>query len=225
VHVSLLSLRCDELSSDLQPIVGPRTGQTPARAALDRARYLGEKLAEPQCWGELDAGGQKLVEWLTAVLDVLDEDPPPRGAVLHLLLNRYEREAQRVLWRKSLGETSYLVNLLAKDEPRIVLNLLSELHNDSTSRSLRDALDQLQTDDPRQFFAAVRRCIVEALRECGDRYNLPCTESVDAGSVVARMIERSSRLLALGQELESLPGPEISDVLLGSRHESAYYAR
>ena len=54
-----------------------------------------------------------------------------------------------------------------------------------------------------------------ALRECGDRYNLPYTESVDAGNVVARMIERSSRLLALGQELESLPGPEISDVLLG----------
>lgn len=216
VHVSLLSLRSEGLASDLEPIVGPRTGQTSARSALDRARYLGEKLAEPECWDELDAGGRKLVEWLTAVLDVLDEDPPPRGAVLHLLLNRYEREAQRVLRREPLGETSYLANLLAKDEPRIVLNLLSELRRDSTSRSLRDALDQLQTDDPRQLFASVRRCIVEALRECGDRYNLPCIESVDAGSVLARMIERSSRLLALGKELESLPGPQISDVLLGA---------
>jgi hypothetical protein len=214
VHVSLLSLRSEASGSDLEPIVGPRTGQTPVRAALDRARYLGEKLAEPQCWDELDAAGQKLVEWLTAVLNVLDEDPPPRGAVLHLLLNRYEREAQRVLRREAMSETSYLANLLAKDEHRIVLNLLSELHRDSTSRSLRDALDHLQTDDPRQFFAAGRRCIVEALSECGDRHNLPCTDSVDAGSVVARMIERSSRLLALGQELESLPGPEFSDVLL-----------
>jgi hypothetical protein len=216
VHVSLLSLRSEELSSDLEPIIGPRTGQTPARVALDRARYLGEKLVEPQCWAELDAGGQKLVEWLTAVVDFLDKDPPPRGAVLHLLLNRYEREADRVLRRESLGETSYLTSLLAKDEPRIVLNLLSELHRDSTSRSLRDALDHLQTDDPHQFFAAVRRCILGALRECGGRYDLPYTESVDAGNVVARMIERSSRLLALGQELESLPGPEISDVLLGA---------
>lgn len=216
VHVSLLSRRSEELSSDLEPLVGPRTGQTPARVALDRARYLGEKLVEPQCWDELDAGGQKLVEWLNAVLDFLDkDDPPPRGAVLHLLLNRYQREAERVLRRESLGETSYLTNLLAKDEPRIVLNLLSELHLDSTSRSLRDAIDHLQTDDPHQFFAAVRRCIVVALRECGGRYNLPSAESVDAGSVVARMIERSSRLLALGQELESLPGPEIFDVLLG----------
>jgi hypothetical protein len=209
VHVSLLSLRSEEPGSDLEPIIGPRTGQTPARAALDRARYLGEKLAEPQCWYELDAAGQKLVEWLTAVLDFLDEDPPPRGAVLHLLLNRYEREAQRVLRREALSETSYLATLLAKDEPQITLKLLSELHRDSTSRSLRNALDQLPTDDPRQFFAAVRRCIVEALRECGDRYNLPCTESVDACSVVTRMIERSSRLLALGQELESLPGPSL----------------
>lgn len=215
VHVSLLSLRSEELASDLEPIVGSRTGQTPARAALDRARYLGEKLAEPQCWSELDGGGQKLVEWLTAILDVLDENPPPQGAVLHLLLNRYEREAQRLLRRKSLGETSYLAKLLANDESRIVLNLLSKLHCDSTSRSLRDALDQLQTDDPHQFFASVRRCIVEALRECGERYSLPCTESVDAGSVVARMIERSSRLLALGEELESLPGAEVSDILLG----------
>jgi hypothetical protein len=217
VHVSLLSLRSEEAASDLEPIVGPRTRQeTPARAALDRARYLGEKLAEPPCSDELDAGGAKLVEWLTAVLDFLDEDPPPCGAVLHLLLNRYEREARRVRRSDTLGETSYLAALLAKDEPRIVLDLLSKLQCDSTSRRLRKALDQLKTDDPHQLFAEVRRCIVEALRKCGNRCSLPRTDAVDADAVIARMIERSSRLLALGQELESLPGPELSDALLGS---------
>jgi len=36
------------------------------------------------------------MEWLLAVLDILDPAPPPRGAYMHLLLDRYQREAAMV---------------------------------------------------------------------------------------------------------------------------------
>jgi hypothetical protein len=217
VHISLLSLCSEERSAELEALYGPRMGQTPVRSALDRAHYLGEKLTEERCWEELDEGGRRLVEWLLAILGALEKDSPPRGAVLHLLLNRYEREGQRVARKEHVGEVSYLAEVLAQDEPRIILRLLEDLRLDPTASQLRKSLAWVKTRDPHARFVEVRGCILQTLRSLGDRYSLPEVDSVDGAAVVSRMIERSSRLLVLGEELETLEGPEISALLMQSR--------
>src|SRR5262249_54308183 len=64
--------------------------------ATARARYLGEQLKGP-LWDELGAGGKRFVEWFDDVLDAVDPSPPPAGARVHLLFDRYAREAREIL--------------------------------------------------------------------------------------------------------------------------------
>jgi hypothetical protein len=73
---------------------GPLHGLDPAgqaRRSLDRAHYLRQQLA--RCEECLGFAGRLFVRWLGEVLRVLDPEPPPQGAYVHLLLDLYEREA------------------------------------------------------------------------------------------------------------------------------------
>jgi hypothetical protein len=93
--VALLATVAENQGDDMADEYGPQ-GEgwriTSRRAALARAHYLGEQLRGAGA-GELGDAGTKLVEWLGSVLEILDPAPPPPGSYMHLLLDRYAREA------------------------------------------------------------------------------------------------------------------------------------
>lgn len=96
VHLALLAMIAEERATELEKVYGPKLGKPGminSRKAMERAHFLGEKIKE-SCWDELGLAGKRLIEWLISVLNVLDPDPPPKGAYIHLLLDRYRGEAQ-----------------------------------------------------------------------------------------------------------------------------------
>jgi len=96
VHLALLSTMAEERAPELEKAYGPASGKPgmiDSRRAMERARFLGEQIKE-LCWQELGLAGKRLIEWLISVLNALDSQPPPRGAYIHLLLDRYRGEAQ-----------------------------------------------------------------------------------------------------------------------------------
>jgi hypothetical protein len=95
VHLALLSTVAEQRAPELEQKYGPRRAIIESRRAMDRAHYLYEQIRE-SCWLELGLAGQRLVEWLGSVLNALDPSPPPTGSYIHLLLDRYQREANRV---------------------------------------------------------------------------------------------------------------------------------
>jgi len=60
------------------------------RQNLDRAEYLVHQLHLNQAW--LGPAGVYWGKWLASVLEILDSEPRPDGAYLHLLSDLYERE-------------------------------------------------------------------------------------------------------------------------------------
>src|SRR5215471_2924715 len=92
----LLGMIAEEQAPELEQVYGPklgRPGMINSRRALERAHFLGEQIKE-SCWDELGLAGKRLIEWLISVLNALDPEPPPKGAYIHLLLDRYRGEAQ-----------------------------------------------------------------------------------------------------------------------------------
>jgi hypothetical protein len=228
VHLVLLCMTAEERASELESRYGPKVGMTPSRAAIERARYLGEQLTGP-CWSELGRAGQLLVEWLSSVLDALDPSPPPRGAFLHLILNRYLREANRIRYRESQrttegtrpSEMTYQAELIADEELAIVENLLQEAGHKLPAERLRASAGSSSPGASR--FAETRHKIAAALRECSfDGYSLASspTSQIDPNEVVRAMIERSSRLLVVAQQIDELAGPSVADVLIRGRTRS-----
>lgn len=98
VHLALLSAMAEQRAAELEEVYGSpcaRPAMIDSRKAMERAHYLGEKIEE-LCWQELGLAGKRLVKWLISVIDALDPSPPPKGCYTHLLLDRYQREAQSV---------------------------------------------------------------------------------------------------------------------------------
>ena len=120
------------------------------KAAAHRARYLSEQLTSEHCWNELGAAGRRLHCWLTAILDALDEHPPPAGAVLHLLMDLYRKEAIQVRSLGSQIDPSALHELLTDelDQARALLGALGA----------RDALPSSARRDRR----ADRTCSIDS---------------------------------------------------------------
>ena len=107
VHLGLLCTLAEERASELETVYGSLHSSltmTESRKAFERAHYLGEQIKE-FCSGELGLAGKRLVDWLISVLDALDPSPPPQGSYIHLLLDRYQREARRIetLLNKTAG--------------------------------------------------------------------------------------------------------------------------
>lgn len=187
VHLALFSA----LAEQREPGIPPGC-MTPSRTARERAHYLGEQLRtayDP----ELGPAGRAMAKWLSAVLTALDPAPPPPGAILHLLMHRYLREAERV--RKSPAAAGVAEELagLAESELAAVRAILAVIGDDRTGDD-RPGITAAAT------FADTRRRIAEALlRRAPDGYSLdPLAPGAKPSpdEMVREMVETSSRELA-----------------------------
>jgi predicted O-methyltransferase YrrM len=97
VHMTLLCTVAERRAPELEATYGPFSGMTESHRARDRARYLGRQLhTQARCWDELGPVGQKVADWLHSLLDILDPDPAPDGSTLHLYLDLYHGETDRL---------------------------------------------------------------------------------------------------------------------------------
>jgi hypothetical protein len=212
VHLALLCTVAEQRALELEPVYGtPRRPFTmlESRRAFERARYLGEQIKE-RCWQELGFAGQQIVEWLLSVLDAFDPDPPPPGAYVHLLLDLYRRDADRV--ELILGEldatasapgtaTAALLGELIKlirEEVDGTRALLSAVRAEPVLRRLDNALAQYADEEMGMRFPQVRRLIAKILLELApDGYRLDGSSpsSGDPEEVMKQMIHGSSQRL------------------------------
>jgi hypothetical protein len=78
VYTALLCIVAEERAAELEGEYGPMNAELAmcgSRKALERARYLGERI-RALCWGELGLAGRRFVDWFGSVLDLLDPAPP-----------------------------------------------------------------------------------------------------------------------------------------------------
>jgi hypothetical protein len=196
VHLGLFCMVAHRRATELEMIYGrvdrPLPGMTEARRAFERAQYLGEAIKQA-CWQDLGLAGQGLIEWLGSILDAIDLSPPPKGSVLHLLLERYLKEAGRVDYVRHT-----LVKLL-DEEVRAARQVLVALNADAEAGRFEVAVAQLLEGGADGKLGEVRRLIANTLLSLSpDGYQLAISEpaSVVTVDVVKDMIERSSRRLA-----------------------------
>lgn len=202
VHLALFCKVAEQRASDFESVYGrldTPPAMTNSRRAFERARYLGENL-HSACWAELGLAGQRMVEWFGSVLDALDPCPPPPGAYLHLLLDRYLMEAAKVqqkvpspdlvsqLARLSNNEIASTKTVLA------VMDARAEITNFSTALATYSNLEQVTA------FPQVRRIVAETLlRLAPDGYTLkpPSWTAIRTPEEMVReMVEGSSLELA-----------------------------
>jgi hypothetical protein len=191
VHLALLAMVAEEREVEYAQQYGPKR-VTRSRAALERAQYLSEQL-ETSCWPELGLAGKRFVEWFNSILEVLDSSPPPKGSYVHLLLDRYLREARLV----------ELALQRADDRTPALLQRLKALSNEevrSCGKALAEVnaymdLPQFEPDEePGTQFIRVRRSIAETVREVfPNGYTLPKSKVAD--EMLTNMIETSSEAL------------------------------
>jgi predicted O-methyltransferase YrrM len=206
VQLSLLATVAEQRGGELEKTYGPYRGIVESRKALERARYLGEKLQE-LCWDELGLAGRRLRDWLMSVLDFLDPYPPPRGAYIHLLLDLYQREANMVdsVLRQSEPARSSLGRQLmpvAKEEVESTRRVLSAISAERELDRFNKALDQYGDEELGTQFPAVRRIIARTLLDASpDGYGLTsrALRSGDPDELVKQMVERGSERLYLIQ--------------------------
>ena len=191
VHLSLLASLAEQRAAELEEyrpvmMMGRRT-------SLVRAHYLAEQL-RASCWDELGPAGKQLVDWFASILEPLDVSPPARGAYVHLLLDRYWREATGIATDNgerlsALG--SRLSDLLDEEvaRTRSVLRLMNV-----PIEAFDQALQSLSGQDAATRFLSVRTLIAETiLNICPQSFRL--SESMEPDRVVKDMVEDSSEVL------------------------------
>jgi hypothetical protein len=205
VHLVLLCMLAESRAAELEPRYGP-IRQSPAmtysRAAFERAYYLCEQIRQ-SAWEELGVAGKRLIEWLSAVLDVLEPYPPPNGAYVHLLLDLYAREATKAdsVLRKSRSEREELRAELAgviQPEVATTRRVLSMLDAEAALKEFNETLARYPEEIPGDDFPQVRGIIVRTLRDVSaDGYSLKRrpqdAESQDKS--VQEMVRQSSERL------------------------------
>ena len=202
VHLALLCSIAEHRAAELEAVYGPPQSilptMTECRQSFDRAHYLGERLRDT-CWPELGLAGQRLIGWLSSVLDALDPSPPPPGARLHLLLDRYLLEGRMVGRTSASSESTGVLTDLIDDELRQVRAVLSVV--DPTADL--DRFEACTAHEPGEAaaarFARVRGHIGRTLLEMlTDGYGFRCTPSIspDPDEMVREMVETSSKRLA-----------------------------
>jgi predicted O-methyltransferase YrrM len=196
VHLALLAIAAEQRAPELEDTYGPLHAMLASRKALERAHYLGEQLKE-HCWNELGLAGKGLADWLSSALGFLDPSPPPKGAYVHLCLDLYETEANRVA--AALKESESLPsNLpqrlipLAKEEVESARRVLSAIDARPELDRFNSAVAQYAENELGTKFPELRRVIGMALIEASlDRYRL--TESGAHEELLKQMIESASR--------------------------------
>jgi hypothetical protein len=208
VHLALLCTVAEQRAPGLEKIYGVSYGMTGSRKSIERAHYLGEKIKE-LCWQELGLAGRSFIDWLIAILDVLDASPPPRGAYLHLLLDRYRKEARRVDVVLSKMDaagaapgtkkaiTDRLKSLI-KDEIKSVSGMISAIDTDGDLNRFENALAPFSDEELGTKFSQVRKLISESLVALSpDGYALQSSaaKSEDPNETIRQMVESSSQQL------------------------------
>ena len=201
VHLFLLATAAEDPAVDVEVSFGP-VRMTSSRTALDRAQYLGEQLRGP-FRPELGPAGQELVRWLGAVLASVDPSPPPPGAHVHLLMDRYRREAKEVAFLTSEGvvtEGELRLEDLIDDELASVRQALDMTDATEAIGYLEDASAELFDRAAGAFvpgrapgvqFARARFVISEAVKQAShDGFTLAPNRRPDA--IVEAMVEGSS---------------------------------
>ncbi|MGV7211003.1 aldo/keto reductase [Oxalobacteraceae bacterium A2-2] len=189
-----LALLCEAAGqrSDLQEEYGP-AHLVGRRTALARAHYLGEQIGKLAS-RELGPAGQRFLSWFNQVLELLDEHPPAAGADVHLLLDRYWREAVSLASippERSAAWSSALASM-AQQESQTARAALTAvpLPTDSYDR----ALERLEAEQPAQRFTAVRQLVVQTvLSQVTPDYRLSPSGQADA--IIRNMVEDASAQL------------------------------
>ncbi|WP_156370563.1 aKG-HExxH-type peptide beta-hydroxylase [Nocardia arizonensis] len=193
VHLALLAIAAEQRASDLEDVYGP-VKMVGSRTALARAHYLGEQL-RVHCPQELGPAGKQFVDWFTSILGLLDPFPPVPGSRVHLLFDRYWREAREVGTLSNAVRRPEILDLLTTltgDEIRTARSVLTTMNGDH--RNFDDSLASLSEADPVERFVSSRLLIAETILNGSPRkYKL--SESDAADDAVTRMVEDSSAAL------------------------------
>ena len=193
VHLALLSLlarqRADEFGQyGPITIVGPRT-------ALVRAQYLLQQLRGVGS-AELGPAGKRLTEWFASILDLLDDSPPAPGAYVHLLLDRYWREAKEcepLLRDRDDSALSARIPALIEREIEGTRSALRLVGGDIGP--FDTAVNRAVNEDRASRFLSVRTAVAETLlASCDAGYVL--SEGGEAEALVSEMVEESSEILS-----------------------------
>jgi predicted O-methyltransferase YrrM len=204
VHLSVLALIAEQLADGLVAAYGAPRGLIGSRKALDRARYLGEQLDDVRSLA-LGPAGERLLDWLREVLDVVDPAPPPRGATTHLLFDRYLREANRVeavLWPSAEEPSPLSEQLLpvVRQELAGAEQVLAAMGEDSRAMKLRAAASEFADDELGIRLPWVRRRIAAEILEAAPSpwalsRELPMTSEAD--TLLRELVEYGSEQLCL----------------------------
>ena len=168
VHLALLSRIAADRAGKLTDTYGPDTAMIKSQDAIVRAHYLSEQL-RLICWEELGLAGRCLVEWFTSVLEVLDSSPPPVGSSVHLLFDRYRREAGVVDRLQAKGETvpglSQRLGDIAKDEITATRRTLILVGAEPALSRFDSDLTQFPSEEWGRRFGDIRRLIAKTVLE------------------------------------------------------------
>ncbi len=198
VHLGLFANQVELRSDSLSAAYGPPTEIVSKRTALDRAHYLGDELKE-KCWAELGLAGQLFVDWLLNVLDYLDDDSPPAGSFIHLLLDRYLKEGRKVDY--ALKKLSEPHDDIVEQASRIAAHEISHMRNILTASGAKHELTRFendiqtfQNDDIGHHFLQLRSIVsATVLRLSSDGYVIDRSHTPEATTRAVRaMIEASS---------------------------------
>jgi predicted O-methyltransferase YrrM len=203
VQLALLALVAEQRAPELETTYGTFRGMVDSRKALERAYYLGEKLKE-LCWEQLGVAGRHLRDWLMSVLDFLRPSPPPKGAYLHLILDLYQREANRVESVLGAGAVapsgfSRLLTPIAEEEVENARGVLTAIGAKAELTAFDSALTPSKDPELGKHFADVRRLIAKTILGASpDGYGLGSRAlDGDPDALVRQMVDRGSERLYL----------------------------
>src|SRR5471032_1983703 len=190
VQLTLLCLLAEQREDALAPRYGPIASRmSGSRRAIDRARYLGEQL-HAVAWPELGLAGRQMTDWLVDVLNVLDVQPRPAGASLHLLLDLYQRQSRKLEVFLSNGAASPLIAQQAQQEAQAAQ---AALQAGGHAQALENLQAQLKVSDTSDW-PQTRHIVLQALSNIEE-------SAVNRASdiekeMIREMVQQSSRQLA-----------------------------
>ncbi|MER5427994.1 hypothetical protein [Streptomyces sp. NPDC002588] len=145
-----------------------------------------------------------MVDWLNAILDAMDQAPPPAGSFLHLILDRYLKEARRIRKAPVSDDLTTKLAALGQSEAETFREVLSAVgakdHLDAFTAEPASQPAQGHHADYHAAFAEHRHHIANTLLQLAPNgYSIdslcePLGPSAD--EMVRAMVEASSRELA-----------------------------
>ena len=204
VQLGLLAAVGEQRAAELEGTYGCFSGLIESRKALHRARHLGEQLGE-LCAEKLGVAGKRLLDWLMSILDHLDPAPPPKGASLHLLLDRYEREANRIdglLMQSEAARESLSRALMPAVQAEVdgARHVMSAIDGGGDLRRFDEAVSRCAGDERGLQLPTVRRMIARTLLEhSADGYRLGTFSRADEDpdALARAMVDAASDRLYL----------------------------